>query len=198
MNRSSIKGIFLNGGYPIGLALCGVLLTYAMPEWWSESKGPLSWLVAWMTTVVPSIQHFTSVSSFPGTTATVLAIMWALSPILVVAHLWSLDVLHGSERRRVRPVLPEKRHGIAYACVLVIAGLVMFFLIVVVPFVGGPISQHAFNGHDRGAALVRAVSQSRLWLGVYAALSCWICSFGVAISWIVLIGSIRKLQSGTH
>src|ERR1700755_2882641 len=117
--RSSAKRLFLNGGYPIGLALFGVLLAYWVPASWDVSAGPLSPLAGAMSAFIPSMRSFIAVSSFPGVTATVLAILWVSLPLLVWAHLWTLDVLHGSRRRHPaqRASVGDKKFSFAYKCV---------------------------------------------------------------------------------
>jgi hypothetical protein len=202
--KSIAQRLFLNGGYPIGLTLCGVLLAYIVPESWGASAGPLSPIVDVMIAVVPSIRHFVAVSSFPGITATVFSVMWMSFPLLVWTHLWTLDVLHGSKRhvlRESKPALPSgrqpdtKQFSIGYKFVLAMAGLLLFSIIVVVPILLAPVAED-LSGSSRSAAMLRSVSQSRIGIGIYAALSCWICSLGVAIVWIVAVGSFRKMQIG--
>jgi hypothetical protein len=129
---------------------------------------------AFMADVIPSIAHLAAVSAFPQVTRVFLAIAWASVPVIAMTTLYS-------------PVFSPDWDKIGRHPVLVIGGM----LLLSAAFIAGavwfpPIDPARFDNAAGTMLVIKAISTSRVWLGVVGTLYCW----GVAMFLLMSVAAV--------
>jgi hypothetical protein len=143
--------------------LVAVALSLATPENLYEQSSAVRAFVDWMATGIRTIDEFAGVSRFPGTTRVVLALLWALVP-LVVAFIWIMPI---------RWDYPPRMGLMRLMELCVVAGIVFLPLTM-------QITPADLEGSGRVDAVIRLVSSSRMALGILGGLYCGVTAWLLA------------------
>lgn len=160
MNRSQHK--WLNWG-ALGYVVFGVLLALTLPEDGFNRFPLVDTFCSTMESLVPSIEKYEQASNFKNVTRSVLSVMWALVPALVVLIIASLRPKQIPEWVRTdywRQVI--KFLLLSIVAIIFCGALIYFFVVMPVDI------QAKVDGEfiSRGIVGLKAMSHSRFWLGM--------------------------------
>lgn len=183
----------LKSYFPLLVILLGVLIACVSPNDRNLNDGFFGVVVSITNMIIPSIHTYVEVSSFPNRTECFLVIMWSTLPLIVWGNLWMLGNRlknHQNIARRTKAA-----SAVTHPLILALAGAILLAITVVFPIVGLPISKQALESRTVSGAILRAISESPLWLGLCGSAAVWMCSLGIACVIRVLTRAIVKRNS---
>ena len=131
----------------------------------------------WCGGIIPSIDKFAAVSSFPEVTRLVLSFVWSLVPLQCAFAIRKGAYLNNWQMFRERRVFLT-------LCLILMAGA---FIWITIFWIGPEITtDQLYRRSRRGTPILYYVSTSRFWLGIVSALitSFMALIFGIIILWI--------------
>lgn len=159
-------------------AVLGIILALLTPTKILSMLPPLKGLTSFMTSIVPSIDRVTAVSSFPEVTKLYFSLMWIALPaatVIVMLRAPALPVWHFS--------FSQWAGGILFFPLL-------FLLLVYVPFTGIGIEPEVLSyTSGRGKAFLTLMSQYRAGLAVIGTLL--LC--GTSFSFVAFSSLLRGI-----
>lgn len=187
INRSPFLGI--NSDLLIVLwVLIGVVVVFSLPFDGFAKYSMLAGYVDTVAFVVPAIAHLSAMSSFPQVTKTFMSIMWTLIP--VCSFLIYMDArLKGVILNYVFKSASTNMHVRAF---LVLTPMTVI-LFVGIFLMGGDVSDTV--GAMPHEAAYRAMSNSRLWLGVLGGLYTFGIALAITVTTQLLVSYYKSVQS---
>lgn len=164
--KAELNSLGLHFGMLVGVSL---LVAITLPNDWSRESGPLREFTQLMVRLVPSIEKFSRVSNFPNVTETFSSLLWATLPILVITNFR----IYGFKKLDHLPFLPQKWR-------VLVMGFIFFPAMILLPLIWIDIRPERLTEPNL-VPVTRLVSHSRLALGLFAPIACWMCSVGITI-----------------
>ena len=162
-------------------------IIFLIPESWSRSEGPLSTVVAFIASLIPSIGRQATFTTFAGVAETYATIIWLMTPLTLVASFG----LIGWNPFAPRPS-GERIHLGTSRWILLIAAVLFFSALIVLPLIGQSLSPEAVNGAGRRDWPVRLAVQYPLWFAFLQVMNCWLWTLGFLFS-VLFVRNFRRI-----